>query len=237
MTITPTNPTADTAAELRPVAVDLYRDIHKGIRTELFAVTEEAGRADPGCSADRGDLAAHVRSVHDVLVSHAEKEDRAIQPVLVEQLPALAERMEADHAALHARIAGLEVMADAVAQADGASARFELHHLYLELAAFASSYLEHQDAEERLVMPALEAAIGVEAVLDIHQGIVGSIPPDELTRSLAMMLPVMNVDDRTEMLGGIRQGAPDEVFADIWGLAGSVLPDADVTALATRLGL
>ena len=29
------------------VAVDLYRDIHKGIRTELFAVTTAAGSIDP----------------------------------------------------------------------------------------------------------------------------------------------------------------------------------------------
>ena len=39
--------------------------------------------------------------------------------------------------------------------------------------------------------------------------------------------PAMNVDDRTELLGGMQQGAPAEVFAGIWGLAGSVLPPAD----------
>ena len=57
-------------------------------------------------------------------------------------------------------------------------------------------------------MPALEAAVGVDAVLAIHDAIVGSIPPPEMARSLAIMLPAMNVDDRTEMLGGMQGRLP-----------------------------
>ena len=38
------------------------------------------------------------------------------------------------------------------------------------------------------------------------------------------MIPAMNIDDRTELLGGMRAGAPPEVFEGIWGLTGSVLP-------------
>ena len=78
------------------------------------------------------------------------------------------------------------------------------HRLYLELASFTSAYLEHQDVEERVVMPALEAAIGVESTIAIHGAIVGSIPPDEMAQSLALMLPAMNIDERTALLGGIR---------------------------------
>ena len=86
-------------------------------------------------------------------------------------------------------------------------------------------------------MPALAAALGPEAVLEIHVGIIGSIPPDEMAEALAMMIPAMNVDDRTELLGGMRAGAPAEVFAGVWGLVGSVLVPADVAAVAARLGI
>jgi len=85
-------------------------------------------------------------------------------------------------------------------------------------------------------MPALDRAIGSDAVLGIHGAIVSSIPPDELVRTLARMLPAMNVDDRTELLGGIRAGAPAEVFDGIWDLTRSVLTSAQVDALALRLG-
>jgi hypothetical protein len=112
-----------------------------------------------------------------------------------------------------------------------------MHRLYLELASFTSAYLEHQDVEERIVMPALERAIGAESAFAIHQAIVGSIPPDEMASSLAVMLPAMNVFERTALLGGMRAGAPAPVFEGVWGLAGSVLAPVDHQAVAVRLGL
>lgn len=221
---------------LRLVAVDLYRDIHKGIRSELFALTEKAGNLDPNDRTDRADLSAHVDRVVDVLVSHAAHEDEFVQPAIERHLPDLAEQVEDDHHRLEARIALLaEQAADAV-DTPG-NPRWHAHRLYVELASFTSAYLGHQDLEERVIMPALEDVIGPEANLAIHQAIVGSIPPEEMAKSLAMMLPAMNVEDRTELLGGMKAGAPAEVFAGVWGLAGSVLEPRDVDALATRLGV
>jgi hypothetical protein len=86
-------------------------------------------------------------------------------------------------------------------------------------------------------MPALERAVGTEAVIAMNEAIVSGIPPDEMARSLAFMLPAMNVDDRAELLGGMQAGAPPEVFAGVWSLTGSVLAPADRAAVATRLGL
>ncbi len=58
-----------------------------------------------------------------------------------------------------------------------------------------------------------------------------------MATSLGIMLPAMNIDDRAEMLGGMQAGAPPEVFAGVWALAGSVLTPADYVALGTRLGI
>ena len=51
------------------------------------------------------------------------------------------------------------------------------------------------------------------------------------------MLPAMNLDDRAELLGGMRAGAPAEVFQGVWGLAESVLDPRDLAPLAARLGV
>ena len=228
--------TATTIPTEGAVALDLYRDIHKGIRAELFAVTLDVGRADPTDAVGRAALAAHVGDVMTLLVEHAEHEDHAIGPALEQHLPELAEHIESDHLALDARIAGLRIQAlDAVDVGPGQERR-TLHRLYLDLASFTGDYLVHQDLEERAVMPALEAAIGPEAVGAIHGAIVGPMPPEELARSLAVMVPAMNVDDRTELLGGMAAGAPPEVFEQVWGLVATVLDPTDVDALARRLG-
>jgi hypothetical protein len=219
------------------VALDLYRDIHKGIRAELFALVGEAGALDPTPGLDRASLAGHVDDVIELLVQHAEHEDGAIQPVLEAELPELAERIATDHLVLEGQLEDLRAMAAEAAGLDHPEPRLAVHRLYLALACFTSRYLEHQDVEERVVMPALEQAIGVEAVAAIHGAIISSIPPDEMARSLAIMIPAMNVDDRAELLGGMQAEAPPEVFAGVWSLVGSVLEPAAVTPLARRLGL
>src|SRR5436190_16623271 len=100
MTITELPITAITA----PVTLDLYKDVHKGIRAELFAVTTEAGRLDPSQGMARGALAAHVADVVYLLKGHAGHEDAVLQPVLEARLPDLAERIEVDHVTLEARM-------------------------------------------------------------------------------------------------------------------------------------
>ncbi len=217
------------------VTFDLYRDIHKGIRAELFAVTGAAGSTDPGDRTAVAALADHVRSVADMLEVHAHHEDEGIDPVLQVHLPELAEQIDADHQLLDRRVSTIaEVAATAV---DAADPRRFVQGVYLELASFVSAYLTHQDLEERVVMPKLEAAIGVEAVIGIHGRILGAIPPAEMAASLAVMLPAMNIDDRVELLGGMRQSAPPEAFEQTMGLAATVLVPADLGALRRRLGL
>ncbi len=220
-----------------PVTFDLYRDIHKGIRAELFAVTAEAGHLDPASHAARATLADKVRTVRDTLISHAEHEDSAIAPAITAHLPHVAERVEVEHASLERRLDQLRTLADLVVDADRRDQRAGVHQLYLDLASFTSAYLAHQDLEERIIMPALEAAIGVDAVVTIHMAIIGSIPPPQMASSLAFMLPAMNLEDRCELLGGMREAAPPEVFAGVWGLAKSSLSKGDALALGGRLGI
>ena len=234
-TLTATPVTPGDRYDIDLVAVDLYRDIHKGIRSELFAITTTAGSVDPADRHGRLALADHVASMGDVLVSHAAHEDAFIEPALLEHLPELAERIDADHHVLEARYAWLTELAMDAADATGTDRRRLGHLLYLESSGFTSAYLAHQVVEERLVMPALERALGVDAVLGIHGAIISSIPPDEMARSLAFMIPAMNLDDRTEMLTGMRMSAPPEAFDGVLGLARSVLDPGDFGALAGRL--
>jgi hypothetical protein len=225
---------------LRPferVALNGYRDIHKGIRAELFALTSAAGSLDPHDRSGRADLARHVQSVVELLGSHAEHEDAVIQPVLEAQLPGLAAQIATDHPRIEAQIEAIRDLADAAVDAADADVRDDVFRIYVELASFTSVYLTHQDFEERDVMPALERTLGVDGVFALQQAIVATIPPDEMATSLALMIPAMNIDDRTELLGGMQEGAPAEVFTGVWGLVKSVLPPADALALGHRLGV
>jgi hypothetical protein len=216
-------------------AVDLYRDIHKGIRAELFALTATAGSIDPSDRCDRAALAAHVASVAGVLESHAHHEDVVIDPVLERYLPDLATDINDDHDRLELMFSSITDLGSAIVDVAGSDQRRLLQLLHLDLARFTSSYLAHIDLEERVVMQRLPELLDVDEIAAMHGAIVGSIPPDEMARSLAFMLPAMNIDDRAELFGGLRLAAPPEAFDATMGLARSVLRPADFVALADRL--
>ncbi len=222
---------------LRPVTFNAYSDIHKAIRAELFAVTTSAGRTDVSDELEVAAIAGHVKSVFRLLTEHAGHEDAHVQPVIIAHLPDIAELIEYDHGRLETRFAQIEAVASELCTHPVVARRAMAHEMYVELALFTSAYLAHQDLEERMVMPALEDAIGVDAVVGIHMAIVGTMPPDELVRGLAAMLPVLNIDDQTGMLGGIRATAPTDAFEGIWNLTRSVLPASEVQRVAARLGI
>lgn len=227
----------DAESEFGVVPYDIYRDIHKGIRGELFRVTARAGNLDPGERCARERLCEDVQGLFQLLVIHAEHEDDFLQPSIEVHAPFYAEVIASDHIRLEDRMAEIQARVERITTAPAAEQRGRVHHAYRDLACFTSAYLEHQDFEERQVMPALAAVMGVDEVMAIEQAIVGSIPPEMMASSLGIMLPAMNIDDRAELLGGMQAEAPPEVFAGVWALTGSILTPADHQALGSRLGI
>jgi hypothetical protein len=69
----------------------------------------------------------------------------------------------------------------------------------------------------------------------IEGELVASIPPAKMAEFMALMLPAMNLDERFELLAGMRRGAPPEVFAGMSQLASQVLAARDWQALSARL--
>jgi Hemerythrin HHE cation binding domain len=222
MTATSINPplAVETAA-LDAVVVDIYRDIHKGIRGELFGVTSAAGAVDPGDHAAVGVVGARWGNLVKLLVTHAEHEERFVQPVIEQIAPSYAEQILVTHRELEDEMAQLEVLADRAADACAERSRKLTHRLYLGLASFTAAYLQHQEFEEFEVMVALSANVSPEELRAIDDAIVASIPPEEMAQSLMIMLPAMNIEDQFELISGARPNLPPDVYSAL---------------LATRLG-
>ena len=60
---------------------------------------------------------------------------------------------------------------------------------------------------------------------------------DDRAKTLPLMFTGMNVDDQTEMLGGMQANAPAEVFKGVWGLFGSAVSSVDRAVVAQRLAI
>lgn len=64
----------------------------------------------------------------------------------------------------------------------------------------------------------------------------GSPPPEEMAAAMTYMLPAMDMEERTEMLGGIAM-APPEIFALFRAAAQAALPGDDWARVARRIGI
>ena len=219
----------------RPVSYDIYRNVHKGIRLEMFAVTTALGSLDPDDTEACRRFASRFRILEMLLAKHAMHEDVHLERAIAEALGEHAAKLAVAHVVLESHVGRIGSIVDAALAAAGADRRAALHMAYLELAAFVGAYLQHQDDEERIVMRALDAALPAEVLAQLDAAIVASIPPEILGQFLAIMLPGMNVLDRCELLAEIRANAPSEAFAGIWALAGQVLGTRDYITVAHRL--
>jgi hypothetical protein len=235
--IAPTTPLFAETAALDSVVVDIYRDVHKGIRNELFAVTLGAGQVDPHDADAVSAVAGRWGNLVQLLVAHAEHEEQFVQPVIEQFTPIYAEEVLEAHERLEGQMAQLELLADRAAESCPEQSRLLTHRLYLGLASFTAAYLQHQEFEEFEVMVMLSQHVSPEELRALDAAIVASISPEMMGQSLAIMVPAMNIEDQTELFGGMQAGAPPEVFAGAMGLVQSVLAPERYAALARRLGV
>jgi hemerythrin-like domain-containing protein len=217
--------------------VDLYREIHKGLRHALFNVTVDAGALDVTDDGAVARLVASVRDVIALLLVHHEHEDWRVQPLIERHAPDLLEAITSAHERVDTELAVIEVVAERLEQGLGAERDQLRSQLYAGLASFTALYLDHMAVEEHDLMPALSDAMSQDELRRVLTAIRVSVPTDEMCRALRYVLPALDVDERTGLLGGMQAMTRPEVFEGFRALAEEVLGQADYSVLAGRLGL
>lgn len=74
-------------------------------------------------------------------------------------------------------------------------------------------------------------------LMAVQIGIRTTMPPNDMVVFMRSMLPAMNSDERTNMLGGMKAGAPPEIFDIFWSTAGDVLTADQLAVVAERIGI
>jgi hypothetical protein len=222
-----------TSTPPQATTIDLYREVHKGLRNGIFQVTVAAGAANPDDDDAVAELTAAVRALAELLRAHAGHEDRHIDPLLERHAPEIAAELAVAHDDSEAALDELLSIAATVEHA-GADRPALLATLYDRLADFTVSYLAHLRDEEAIAMPALAAALTTSELLDVQNAIRGQVTPDEMCRFIKLMVPAMDPSERVAMLTGM-QAAPPELFARFRDTARDALPEDQWRELASRL--
>lgn len=217
--------------------LDLYAPIHKALRAWMFDTIVAVGRID---GRDEPAQRATLRKVEDMLAmceSHIKHEHDHLHGVMERDMPGSAREADLAHQAHDRHMRRLRTLMGQV-QSTEAAARFPLlMQLYRELAMFVAENLTHMQWEETVHNEALWAR-HTDAQLDaIHDGLVQSIPPQEMAEVLRRMLPALSPLERHGMLADMRGKMPPQAFEGVLQLAHEVLGPHCWCDLQHALGL
>lgn len=209
--------------------LDVYTAVHKMHRARLFSLTVEAGKADPADTVTMTRLAAATDALAAELAAHADHEDRFIHPLLRQNAPSLAARLDAAHATLDARLGRLRQIASAAA-ASGApqDPAADPNALYRALAAFTAAYLEHLAVEEGEALPALWDSCTNEELSGILASFRGSRSDTENLTSLLAQLATLSPPEIQRMISA---GLGPVPASDVTELLATVLDPRQLGAL------
>lgn len=212
-----------------PPRPDLYAHIHKALRLFMADTLNKLGQVDIDDPLELMASLAQLDALLDAARHHIDKENEFVHPAIEARRAGASAAIEVEHeehldaiVTLRAESAALRAMPSA-----GAAQR-----LYRRFAAFVAHNFEHMAVEESRHNQALWAAYSDAELLDLHQRILASIGPREMSETLRWMIPALNPAERVLVVGGL----PPQVQAPVLAAARSLLNDTAWAKLCGALG-
>ena len=212
----------------------IYKDVHKGIRKELFDLALLAGSTDFSNTGELEALQQQFNRSFVLLEAHAHSEDRYVEPMLNKIKHGISKKLAEAHVKLEGDFSKLKKQLEDIS-ANKTDSALQGHQFYINLTIFISEYLKHIADEEQIASPALCENFSDDELIGASIEIRANIPPPIMQNFLACMIPGMNHPERMMLMTGIKQAAPAEVFTGTCSLAQRVLTSMDWQRLESTL--
>jgi hypothetical protein len=193
------------------------------------------GRMDVTDDCERAETIEHARALLAMCKKHLQHENGFVHTAIERVSPGFTARLAQDHVEHEIEIARLESWLVALIEGPAELREMLALRIYQQLSAFIAENFEHMLVEETENHRALTEAYTDEEVLGIEHAIVASMSPEESFAGLRWMIPHINASERATLLGGMKRGAPPEVFAGVMALARDVLSQLDYYKLERAL--
>jgi hypothetical protein len=215
----------------------LYTLSHKGLRARLFKVSIKAGALDYNNQAAVNAFYKELRAVGTQMYLHHEWEERAIHPLLRDEVPGCVEHLETTHREARHRFDQLASHLDKAREQTTVGKKQALGlEFYLALNRFIIFFLEHLNDEEEHVQPALwnlstpkELAAVAETPIDA--------PPEQLRANLVMIIAAANIEELIDLFAKMKARTRPTAFQNAVKLAERILSARDWKTLKSRVGI
>jgi hemerythrin-like domain-containing protein len=172
-----------TTTEIIHARVDLFSDIHKGLRKALFDLSVQAGATDWGESEAVASLAASWTALATFLRCHTEHENDYIFRLL-DGTPEAALAPDEDHRDLDDLLDDLDERLTALVAAPDPAAAVAW---YRDLNRYIAATLEHLQVEETVVLPALWAVRSDDELAACRGAFLAATPPAVIAMTIDLL--------------------------------------------------
>lgn len=216
--------------------LDLYTEVHKGLRAALFEVSRLTGQVDWGDTDRVEDLRQTWTGLVELLRAHVAHERDIVHPLLDLRLPGVAHALDADHELQEALLDDLELSLERLLDVNDQVLRQAMGlEFYRVISRFIGLYLPHLDREEAQIMPSLWEVAQPGELAQVLSMTIGSMSLELLLAYVDEMLPAMNHHERHAFLTELRHAAPLEVFEAVLDRAEEILPKSAWSRLAKAM--
>jgi hypothetical protein len=229
--------------ELRQVAVaqaprmDMYAGIHKALRALMADTLLAVGRMDSTDGLELAQTTQRVVELLDFCRSHLRHENEFVHAAIEARAPGASAAIAHEHEEHEQHIAALGLAVEALRACPAAQRAAGAHDLYGDLALFIAENFQHMYVEETAHNAVLWARYTDAELVEIHNALVASIPPEEMMFTVRWLIPFMNPAERAAVLGDMRSNAPAPAFQAVLATVRPHLTDREWAKLARSLDL
>ena len=215
---------------------DVYRRVHRGLRSALFDLGSLAGRTVWTDAEEVARLETQFFTVFEFLKSHGEMEDTYQLPLLESKMPGITAVDTEEHEAIEHAIEEVEAALAAAIIAPMEERRAAGEHFFHRLCLFIGMYLHHMTHEETVTTAHFHRYCTDEEIIDAGRRLVAALGPQAVARAVGFMLPAMDAVDRLEYVRTVTAALPPAAATSLMGLAETSLTAAEFERLASELG-
>lgn len=225
------------ATQMATPRLNLYAGIHKALRAFMADTLLAVGRMDVDDDLELAQTCHRVVELLEFCRSHLGHENRFIHAAMEACAPGTSQKLAHEHEEHERDIARLTSGATSLLSAPRAQRGALAHALYTELAVFVGHNYEHMQIEETEHNAVLWAHYSDAELVDIHNALVATIPPQETMLVMRWMVPFLSPGERVAVLSDMQAHAPAPAFAAVLEAVQPHLTQPEWAKLARALAL
>ncbi|PLY42134.1 hypothetical protein CSZ94_12210 [Janthinobacterium sp. ROICE36] len=208
----------NTALYVANKRFNLYKIMHKYIRSEINCLAELCGKTDFLDERESTLLKTGFDNLFELLSSHAENEDKYIHPLLEEiksdQLPGVMKQ----HGILEALFLDLKNNLDCLLNSTTINEE-DVDNFYLKLIQFQSLYFNHLDDEETKITPELYRNFKDDRLVNANSLMLRNMSAHRMIAVTKGMLSKINHQELVAIYSEMKKAMPAEAFKQMCALA------------------